>query len=171
MACVEREDIMNNLPNVDIILDKVTIFQSLIVTVLGYFLGPHWFLFIAYIVLNLFDYVTGSIRSRINKTSSSEKGAIGIMKKLMYWIMIGISFGLSAIFIHIGDIIGVNLDFTSLVGYLTLATLIINEFRSIIENLVESGCKVPTILIKGLEVANKTLENKMGSTVETEEDK
>lgn len=161
---------MNNLPNVDIVLDKMTLFQSVIITILSYFLGPHWFLFVAYLVLNIFDYVTGSIRSRINKTSSSEKGAIGIMKKLMYWIMIGISFGLSAVFIHIGETIGVSLEFTSLVGYLTLATLIINEFRSIVENLVEAGCNVPTILVKGLEIANKTLEEKMETTVETEEE-
>lgn len=161
---------MNNLPNVDIVLDKMTLLQSVIITILSYFLGPHWFLFVVYLVLNIFDYITGSIRSRINKTSSSEKGAIGIMKKLMYWIMIGISFGLSAVFIHIGETIGVSLEFTSLVGYLTLATLIINEFRSIVENLVEAGCNVPTILIKGLEIANKTLEEKMESTVETEEE-
>lgn len=161
---------MNNLPNIDIVLDKMTLVQSVIITILSYFLGPHWFLFVAYLVLNIFDYVTGSIRSRINKTSSSEKGAIGIMKKLMYWIMIGISFGLSAVFIHIGETIGVSLEFTSLVGYLTLATLIINEFRSIVENLVEAGCNVPTILVKGLEIANKTLEEKMETTVETEEE-
>lgn len=161
---------MNNLPDVDIMLDKVTIMQSVVVTILGYFLGPHWFLFVTYLVLNLFDYLTGSMRSRINKTSSSEKGAIGIMKKLMYWIMIALAFGLSVVFIHIGGLIGVNLEFTSLVGYLTLATLIVNEFRSIMENLIEAGCKVPKILVKGLEVANKTLEDKVDSVIETTED-
>ena len=43
-----------------------------------------------------------------------------------------------------------------------LATLIVNEFRSIIENLVEIGdvvgFKVPTILVKGLEIANKAVD-------------
>lgn len=162
---------MNNLSNIDAALAELTLVQSMIVAILGYFLGPHWFLFIAYLVLNLFDYITGSIRSRINKISSSEKGATGILKKLMYWIMIAISFGLSSVFIHIGDVIGTDLGFTSLVGYLTLGTMIVNEFRSIIENLVEAGCKIPKILVKGLEVANKVIDEKMDVNLESDKDK
>lgn len=159
---------MNNLPNVDVVLAELTLVQSIVITILGYFLGPHWFLFVAYLALNVFDYVTGSAEARINKTSSSEKGAAGILKKLMYWIMIAMSFGLSAVFIHIGDVMSIDLGFTSLIGYLTLATLIVNECRSIIENFVEAGCNVPKILVKGLEVANKAIDEKMNVDLESD---
>ena len=36
-----------------------------------------------------------------------------------------------------------------------LASLLVNEIRSICENFVEAGYHVPVILIKGLEVADK----------------
>ncbi|MGI6007534.1 MAG: phage holin family protein [Ruminococcus sp.] len=36
-----------------------------------------------------------------------------------------------------------------------LASLIINEIRSILENFVEAGFNVPKILINGLEAADK----------------
>ena len=43
-------------------------------------------------------------------------------------------------------------------GWLTLATFIINEIRSILENLVLIGVVVPKFLIHGLEVAAKKIE-------------
>ena len=47
-------------------------------------------------------------------------------------------------------------------GWFTLACLIINESRSIIENLIEIGIDVPIFLKKGLE----TYENIINSTIE-----
>ncbi len=43
-------------------------------------------------------------------------------------------------------------------GWFTLVCLIINETRSIIENLVEIGINVPSFLIKGLEIYEKIIE-------------
>ena len=40
-----------------------------------------------------------------------------------------------------------------------MASLIINEIRSILENFVEAGYNVPTILVKGLEVADKVVNS------------
>ena len=49
-----------------------------------------------------------------------------------------------------------------------LASLCINEVRSIIENLVQCGYNVPSVLTKGLEVADKLIneENDESSTLE-----
>ena len=38
-----------------------------------------------------------------------------------------------------------------------LASLLINEIRSIVENFVEAGFNVPAVLVKGLEVADKVV--------------
>ena len=48
-------------------------------------------------------------------------------------------------------------------GWFVLASLLINEIRSILENFVEAGFNVPIILIKGLEVADKVV-NKDGDS-------
>lgn len=94
---------------------------------------------------------------------NSVRGWKGVLKKLGYWLMIMVAFGASAIFIEIGKTIGVDLGITTLLGWFVLASLLINEIRSILENFVEAGFNVPIILIKGLEVADKVV-NKDGDS-------
>ena len=71
--------------------------------------------------------------------------------------MIMVGFGASAVFVEIGRVIGVDLGITTLLGWFVLASLLINEIRSIVENFVEAGFNVPEILIKGLEVADRVV--------------
>lgn len=153
----------NTLP----IIDKINAIYAAIVLVLTYILGEHWFLFVFFFGANIVDYVTGCIKSRINGKSNSKKGASGALKKLGYWLMILLGFGMSAVFIEIGKTINVDLSFTSIIGYFVLTTLIINEIRSIIENFVEAGYNVPVILVKGLEIANKAIDGKLKIDIET----
>lgn len=146
------------------LFDKINASIGLAIALLSHILGDHWFLFFAFLLLNVVDYVTGCMKSTINNKTNSVKGAVGALKKLGYWLMILVAFSAGAIFMEIGDVIGVNLGVTSLVGWFVLTTLIINELRSIIENFVEAGFKVPEILTKGLEVANKVVETASSST-------
>ena len=55
------------------------------------------------------------------------------------------------------DILHVDLNFLAMVGWFTLACLMVNEARSILENLVECGYNVPNVLIKGLAVTDKLI--------------
>lgn len=152
------------------VFDKVNAIGGTIVAVLSYVLGEHWFLFVAFLVLNVIDYITGLLKSKINHKENSVKGAVGALKKLGYWIMILVAFGASAIFIEIGNVIGIDLKVTSFIGWFVLATLIINEFRSILENFVEAGYKVPEILIKGLEIADKMIKTKTDTTEDSKDE-
>ena len=62
------------------------------------------------------------------------------------------------LFIGLGqDLLGINLKFLLLLGWFTLACLLVNEIRSILENLVECGYNVPAFLIKGLAVTEKLI--------------
>ena len=65
----------------------------------------------------------------------------------------------------VGKTLGVDLGITTLLGFFVLASLLVNEIRSICENLVEMGVDVPKILIKGLEVADKAI-NKDGEDID-----
>lgn len=142
-----------------IISDKINLFFGIITAILSYLLGEHWYFFAFFIALNFGDYISRWIAARITGTESSKAGWIGILKKLGYWIMIALAFGMSAVFIELGEIIGMDLGVTTLLGWFVLATLITNEVRSILENLYESGYKIPKVLVKGLAVANKALED------------
>ena len=135
---------------------------------LSYILGEHWFLFVAFLGLNVADWITGWMKSRINKKENSMAGWKGILKKLGYWLMIMVAFGSSAVFVEIGNAIGIDLGITTLLGWFVLASLLVNEIRSICENFVEAGYNVPTILIKGLEVADKVVNQ---DTEKEEEEK
>lgn len=144
------------------IFNKITAILSLISTTFTSLFGVEWILFLGYLILNISDYITGTLKAKINKTENSNKGLLGIIKKVCYWILIFISFLISYLLVQIGAKLNINLNFIMLFGWFTLACLIINESRSIIENLLEIGIDVPVFLKKGLE----TYENIMNSTIE-----
>lgn len=139
----------------DKIIDTYNVVVGTIVAVLSYIFGEHWWLFLAFALLNVADWLTGWMKSRLLKKENSVAGWKGVLKKLGYWIMIMVAFGASAVFIEIGKVIDIDLGITTLLGWFVLASLLINEIRSICENFVEAGFNVPQILVKGLEVADK----------------
>ena len=69
----------------------------------------------------------------------------------------------------LGNLISVDIDFVILFGWFTLGCLIINEFRSILENLSELGIKLPDFLINGLEVIQNIIE-KNAEEIENKKD-
>lgn len=149
--------------------DKVNMFYGMIATIGGAIFGKYWFLFAGFLVFNVVDYLTGYIKAKFyKKNESSAVGAKGIFKKVFYWIVIGLAFFVSHCFVYMGEIIGINLSFVQLFGWFTLATYLINEIRSILENLVEMNVKAPGFLVSGLDVAQKLLDAKTQKE-ETEE--
>ncbi len=147
--------------NIEVFVDRYNMLMGTVIAILSYVLGEHWFLFVAFLGLNVLDWLTGWMKSRMTGRENSAKGWMGVMKKLGYWIMILSAFGIGAVFIEIGEIIGIELGVTTMLGWFVLASLSINEIRSVLENFVEAGFSVPYVLIKGLEVADRAV-NKEG---------
>lgn len=139
------------------VIDTYNAMVGAAVAALSYILGEHWFLFVLFLLLNAIDWGTGWMKSRINNVENSKAGLKGVLKKLGYWLMIMVSFGASAAFVEVGKIINLDLGVTTLLGWFVLASLLVNEARSICENLVEMGVNVPTILVKGLQAANRVV--------------
>ena len=75
-----------------------------------------------------------------------------------------------AVFLELGAVIGVRLDFLQLIGWFVLALYIINELTSILENMVALGVDVPEFLIRGL-AAVKTAVDEAGDRVIPPEEK
>ena len=152
-------------------VDRANAIVGMIAAIGTYAFGQHWWLFLAYLLLNLADLVTGWMKSKLSGRLSSARGFKGILKKFGYWIIIAMSFGLGAIFIETGEIIGIDLGITVVLGWFALIALIINEFRSILENFVEMGYSVPKFLIGGLEVAQDKIEAVADEILHTEHEK
>lgn len=128
-----------------------------IVAILSFVFGEHWILFAIFLLFNVADWLTGWMKSRMAGKENSVKGWQGVLKKLGYWLMILVAFAASAVFIEIGNTLEMDLGITTLLGYFVLASLLVNELRSILENFVEAGYNVPIVLVKGLEVADKVV--------------
>ena len=144
------------------VIEKINLIWALVVTVLSGILGTYWYLFAAFLALNVLDYITGVIKARRYKKENSNKGLDGIIKKFGYWVVIAISFFLSRAFIGLGKDIGVDLGFTMFLGWFVLTTFLINEVRSILENLVLMGVWVPEWLTRGLKVAADKINGAAG---------
>lgn len=139
-------------------VDVYNVVVGAIVAVLSAIFGIYWYLFAGYLLLNVLDWLTGWYNARKKKQESSYRGVQGIAKKTGYWVIILVAFLIPALFINFcQDLLGINLGFLVLLGWFTLATLLINEIRSILENLVECGYEVPDFLIRGLAITEKLI--------------
>ena len=139
------------------VIDTYNALVGSVVAVLTYIFGEHWLLFALFLGFNVADWLTGWMKSRMMHKENSMTGWKGVLKKLGYWLMIAVAFGASAVFIEIGTVLHIDLQITTLLGWFVLASLLVNEIRSICENFVEAGFNVPQILVKGLEVADKVI--------------
>ena len=139
------------------ITDSYNAFVGTIIAVLSMVLGEHWYIFAAFLLLNIIDWLTGWMKSRINGVENSTAGWKGVLKKIGYWLMIAVAFAIAAALIEVGEVIGIDLGITTLLGWFVLASLIVNEARSIVENFVEAGYDVPKVLTTGLQVADEKL--------------
>lgn len=139
------------------VTDSYNAFLGTIIAILTMVFGEHWFIFALFLLLNVADWLTGWMKSRINGVENSVAGWKGVLKKLGYWLMIIVAFAIAAGLIEIGKVINIDLGITTLLGWFVLASLIVNEARSILENFVEAGYDVPAVLAKGLQVADQKL--------------
>lgn len=141
----------------DKIIDVYNAIVGSIVAVLAVVFGEHWILFALFLLFNVADWLTGWMKSRMAHKENSTAGWKGVVKKLGYWLMIAVAFGASAVFVEIGAVLSIDLHITTLLGWFVLASLTVNEIRSICENFVEAGFKVPAVLTKGLQVADEMI--------------
>ena len=113
-----------------------------------------------FLIFNVLDWMTGTMKARLLGKESSIDGLKGVCKKLGYWVLILVAFLVGENFVLIGNNLGIDLSIADYIGWITLAMLVVNEARSIIENLVQMDVYVPEVLVKGLEVAQGKIANK-----------
>lgn len=137
-------------------------------SILNTLFEANWNLLLIYLILNIIDTITGYIKARVTKKENSVTGFKGILKKFYCWVLIFLSFTMAMFFKEVGYIISIDFSISSFLGWYVLITLMINEFRSILENLIEIGCPVPKILITGLEIANNKVQPNDSQSFPTE---
>ena len=86
------------------ILNKINLTAGVVITFLTGIFGVYWYMFAAFLALNVIDYVTGILKARYTKTENSNRGWRGIVKKTGYWIVIAIAFFIAQFFGAFGEI-------------------------------------------------------------------
>lgn len=142
------------------IFTKFNLIWGIIVSIPSMIFGKYWVVFIGFMMLNIIDFYTGRLKAKKLNQLTSARGKEGIQKKTLLWILVVLGFASSWIFTELGKALNMDLGFTIAIGYMVIGALIVNEFNSIIENLIECGVDVPTILTKGLKVADDVLNSK-----------
>lgn len=108
-------------------------------------LGP---MLLALTCVMVVDYVTGMLASKKENTISSKKGIWGIIKKLMYIIVVGIGMLMDWLILTTADSINVHIPVATFFGMLVAVWLIINELISILENLARLETPLPGFLLE-----------------------
>lgn len=120
-----------------------------------------------FIIAVVIDYLTGWIKAAyFLKEWDSKTGLQGIIKKAMYFVLIGVAFLIGYGLKEMGTQIGLDLGFSLYIGWYVTAVMLINELTSILENLyIIMPDKVPTWLVKVLKIADNKLDNTINGIV------
>lgn len=133
--------------------------------------GP---LILALLIFNIADWITGSAASAVEgKGISSDAGRRGIVKKVGYWIEIGVCLVVDMLLVYALPELSIGatvVTFTHpIVAPMVAVWLDLNEILSVIENLGRMGAPVPEWLSKFITV----LKNKVdvaGEKISEDED-
>ncbi len=101
----------------NVIIDGYNAAVATIVLLLSTLFGQFWYLFAAFLLFNVLDYLTGWYKSRKLQKESSAVGLTGIIKKLLYWVLIMVAFVCASVLSGLGqDLLGMDLIFFALYG-------------------------------------------------------
>lgn len=146
------------------IIDWYNLIVGTLIAILSNIFGPYWQIFMFYLLFNVLDYLTRWIAAHRTKTEESAKAETGIYKKVSLWVLIMVAFSAGYILtILVNDIFGGNINLLY-IGWVVLGMLMINEIRSICENLIDAGVAVPKIISKGLKVAESVINSEEGDS-------
>ena len=105
------------------IIDYYNLFVGAFVTIAAAILGEHWYLFAAFLALNVVDWLTGWYKANKQGVESSKVGLKGALKKLGYWAVVAVAFELAGCLQALCvDMLGLQLDWLLLLGWWVLAS-------------------------------------------------
>lgn len=123
----------------------ITTATSLLASILGVLYIPT----ILLVICNIIDYITGLMAAKYRPEGgiSSYKSVRGIFKKVNMWLLVVVGAIIDELIKYSIKTVGVDIPFTFLVACIVAIWLICNELISILENIKDSGIKIPPFLL------------------------
>lgn len=124
---------------------KLKIILAVAGSLITYFLGGYDLLIQTLIIFVIIDYMAGVLAAVKEKRLNSEVGFWGIIKKILFFVAVGVAHCLDTLLMEQG-----NFELP-LLRTVTAWGFIINECFSIVENLGLLGVKLPKMVTDTLE--------------------
>ena len=120
--------------------EYIRAFGAALASIASFLWGGFDFILIVLLVAILLDYVSGIVVAALKKELSSKKGLAGMLKKVLYLLIVAV-----------GQIVDTVMNAGGAIRGLVIGYLIANEGLSILENCARGGAPVPKKLIDALE--------------------
>lgn len=142
--------------------------------------GILFYMLVIFMVVMVIDFISGMMASKKESWEhpedgsygwSSKKGAIGIVKKFGYMLVVTVAVILDCVIYKVGGIIGFTMPSMTFFGILATVWYILNELLSIVENAGRMGVEgIPEFLTKTIKTLKQETEKKGNCTGATKEE-
>nr|DAU03945.1 MAG TPA: holin [Caudoviricetes sp.] len=120
---------------------------------------------------NIIDYITGLMAAKFREDGgiSSYKSIRGIYKKIGMWMLVIVGAFVDVLIQYSVECAGIEIAVPFVVATVVAVWLVVNELISILENLKDSGVKIPPFLMPLMKYINRKVEDK-AKLIETEQE-
>lgn len=120
---------------------------------------------------NIIDYITGLMAAKFREDGgiSSYKSIRGIYKKIGMWMLVIVGAFVDVLIQYSVECAGIEIAVPFVVATVVAVWLVVNELISILENLNDSGVKIPPFLMPLMKYINRKVEDK-AKLIETEQE-
>lgn len=120
---------------------------------------------------NIIDYITGLMAAKFREDGgiSSYKSIRGIYKKIGMWMLVIVGAFGDVLIQYSVECAGIEIAVPFVVATVVAVWLVVNELISILENLKDSGVKIPPFLMPLMKYINRKVEDKAKLPEETQE--
>lgn len=120
---------------------------------------------------NIIDYITGLMAAKFREDGgiSSYKSIRGIYKKIGMWMLVIVGAFVDVLIQYSVECAGIEIAVPFVVATVVAVWLVVNELISILENLKDSGVKIPPFLMPLMKYINRKVEDKAKLPEETQE--
>lgn len=108
---------------------------------------------------NIIDYFTGLMATKYREENiSSYKGIRGIMKKVCMWMLVLVGAWIDILIRYTAQCAGIGINVPFVVATVVAVWIVVNEFISILENIADTGVRMPPFLMPLVKRIRKQIE-------------
>lgn len=152
-------------------MDKVKIFITTIASILSSFLGVLYIPVLLMVSSSIIDYVTGLIAAKYRDDGkiSSYRSVKGIYKKILTWLLVVVGALIDILIKYSTNQIGIKIEINFLVAGAVAIWIVCNECISILENIADTGVRIPKFIMPLLKNIKRQTEDKIAIPDENKE--